>query len=116
SSGSTSGPPPLVDEHSELFLAQWTAIPSKSAMAAFLRAVVVAFVASMFCGEVGSGKTLKMSCVMFSNSMLAMETAPKLHPALVKVAHGAGAFFPSRASMMKFGSAAGVAVLTRSVQ
>src|SRR4029077_15571353 len=91
-------------------------MPSKSATACALSAAVVAFLASMFCGEVGSGKTLKISLVMFSNSMFAMETAPKLQPARVYATQGAGAFFASGESMIGRGSAEGVAEFVGSVQ
>src|SRR5258706_6310400 len=57
--------------------------------------------------------TVVMSACVFSSSMLAIETAPTLHPARVKGTHGAGAFLPEGVSRLYVGSATGS---TRSVQ
>src|SRR5258708_37455550 len=51
--------------------------------------------------------TVVMSACVFSSSMLAIETAPTLHPARGKGTHGAGAFLPEGVSRLCVGSATG---------
>jgi hypothetical protein len=48
--------------------------------------------------------------------MLAIDTAPTLHPARVKGTQGAGAFLPAGVSKLKVESALGVLGSTTSVQ
>jgi hypothetical protein len=57
--------------------------------------------------------TVVTSAPVFSNSMLAMETAPTLHPARVNGTQGTGAFLPDAVSRLKVGSAT---AFTMSVQ
>src|SRR5262249_39004538 len=107
SSGSTSAMPPLAAEHTALPAAQWTEMPSKSAIA-WLR-----FARTSAASGDDAPNTLATSGDTFSSSMLAIATAPTLHPARVNATHGAGAFLPSAVIMLGLGS---VVALTTSVQ
>src|SRR3569832_61530 len=80
------------EAQSGLFLAQWMAMPSKSATAFALVALSVLF-ASIPSGEVAPN-TVLTSAGMLSNSILAVEKPPTSQPARVNGAHGAGAVLP----------------------
>src|ERR1700730_1973172 len=95
------------------------AMPTKSACALVRVAAVLA--------SIHSGLPLPKACVMspngpvpvFSSSMLAVETPPKLQPARVYGTQGAGVFFCPSVTMFGNGSrvvAFGLESSTRSVQ
>src|SRR5712692_8128984 len=71
-------------------------IPTKSA-----KACPGLVATSMAWGE-PAPKTVGMSVAMFSSTILAVETAPKLQPARVNGTQGAGAFLPAAVIMLNF--------------
>ncbi len=94
SSGRRSGRPLFADAHSAAPAAQWMPIPTKSAKAC------LGFDTTSFASTEPTPNTVGISIAVFSRIVLAVATAPKLHPALVKGTQGAGAFFPEAVSML----------------
>jgi hypothetical protein len=75
-------------------LAQWTAIPTRSAKACPGLAAT-----SAASGEPGPN-TFGTSGPMFSSTVLAVATAPQLHPARVNGTQGAGSLRPLAVIML----------------
>ena len=104
-------------------LPQWMAIPTKS-VSAFARAAVPDGAAFDANASFHSGDPVPKASLMspkgpvpvFSSSMFAAETPPKLHPALVYGTQGAGVFFWPSKTMFGSGSFTPVESSTRSVQ
>src|SRR5438094_1343052 len=104
-------------------LPQWIAMPTKS-VSAFARAAVpdgaaVDATASFHSGDPvpkASDMSPKGPIPMFSSSIFAVETPPKLHPARVYGTQGAGVFFWPSKTMLGNASLAPVESSTRSVQ
>src|ERR1700730_4545035 len=91
--------PVLAEEQRAAPLAQWTAMPMKSA-----DALGECELTSWACGELVP-YTLATS-PRLSNAVLAVPMLPTLQPARVNGTHGAGAFLPAAVSM--FGVPSGV--------
>src|ERR1700694_3130823 len=103
--------------------AQWIAMPTKS-VCAFARAAGPDGAALETTATAHSSEPTPKTWVMspkapvpvFSSSMLAVDTPPKLHPARVNGTQGAGVVFWLSPTMLGSGSLVPVASSTRSVQ